>query len=79
MTKRFEAKQHNTAVWWLLDRPPARTMTTVKMLVYYEHYGTPGAAIEREKNIKHWPREWKIDLILSMNPNWHDLYEEIIL
>jgi putative endonuclease len=27
--------------------------------------------------MKHWPREWKIDLILSMNPNWRDLYNEI--
>jgi putative endonuclease len=50
----------------------------VKMLVYYEHHDTAVAAIQREKNIKHWPREWKIDLILSMNPNWRDLYLEIV-
>jgi predicted GIY-YIG superfamily endonuclease len=35
------------------------------MLVYYEQYDTAAAAIQREKNIKHWSREWKIDLILS--------------
>ena len=40
----------------------------VKMLVYYEQHATALAAIQREKNIKHWSREWKIDLILSMNP-----------
>jgi putative endonuclease len=47
------------------------------MLVYYERHDTAAAAIQREKNIKHWPREWKIDLILSINPDWNDLYEEI--
>ena len=40
----------------------------IKMLVYYERHDTAAAAIQREKTIKHWPREWKIDLILSMNP-----------
>ena len=49
----------------------------VKMLVYYERHDTAAAAIQREKNIKHWPREWKIDLILSINPDWRDLYDEI--
>ena len=49
----------------------------IKMLVYYEQHDTATAAIQREKNIKHWPREWKIDLILSMNPDWRDLYDEI--
>ena len=29
-----------------------------------------GAALQREKNIKHWSREWKIDLIVSRNPEW---------
>jgi putative endonuclease len=49
----------------------------VKMLVYYEQHGTAMAAIQREKNIKHWSRSWKIDLIRSMNPDWRDLWEEI--
>jgi putative endonuclease len=49
----------------------------VKMLVYYEQHDTAIAAIQREKNIKHWSREWKIDLILSMNPEWRDLYNDI--
>jgi putative endonuclease len=42
----------------------------VKMLVYYEQHATAIAAIQREKNIKHWSRQWKIDLIRSMNPDW---------
>jgi putative endonuclease len=49
----------------------------IKMLVYYERHDTALAAIQREKNMKHWPREWKVDLIVSMNPDWRDLYEEI--
>jgi putative endonuclease len=36
------------------------------------------AALQREKNIKHWSREWKIDLIVASNPDWRDLYEEIV-
>jgi putative endonuclease len=50
----------------------------VKMLVYYERHDTAVAAIQREKNIKHWSREWKIDLILSLNPDWRDLYDDIV-
>jgi len=50
----------------------------IKRLVYFESYDTALAAIQREKNIKHWPREWKIDLIVRDNPNWNDLYDEIV-
>jgi putative endonuclease len=50
----------------------------VKMLVYYEQHTTAIGAIQREKNIKHWSRAWKIDLIRSMNPDWHDLWDEIV-
>ena len=50
----------------------------IKMLVYYEQHDAPSAAIQREKNIKHWSREWKIDLIVSMNPEWRDLYGDIV-
>jgi len=49
----------------------------VKSLVYFERHDTAIAAIQREKNIKHWSRAWKIDLIVSMNPEWRDLYDEI--
>lgn len=50
----------------------------VKMLVYYEQHATALAAIQREKNIKHWSRKWKIDLICSMNPDWRDLWDDIV-
>ena len=50
----------------------------VKMLVYYEQHATAMAAIQREKNIKHWSRQSKIDLIRSMNPDWRDLWDDIV-
>jgi putative endonuclease len=49
----------------------------VKLLVYFEPHETINAAIQREKNIEHWSREWKIDLIVKANPGWRDLYDEI--
>ena len=50
----------------------------VKMLVFYEQHATALAAIQREKNIKHWPRAWKVDLIRSTNPQWRDLWECVV-
>jgi putative endonuclease len=47
-------------------------------LVYFESHETIASALQREKNIKHWSREWKIDLIAASNPDWRDLYEEIV-
>ena len=49
----------------------------VKLLVYYESYPDVRDAIQREKNIKHWPRRWKLALIERGNPEWRDLYEEL--
>ena len=51
---------------------------SVKMLVYYEQHATAMTAIQREKNIKHWSRAWKIDLIRSMNPQWRDLWDDVV-
>ncbi len=42
-------------------------------LVYYETYPTILEAIAREKQMKHWKREWKIKRIKEMNPDWKDL------
>ncbi len=49
----------------------------LKMLVYYEIYDYVNFARQRERNIKHWSREWKIALIEKLNPNWDDLYESL--
>ncbi len=42
-------------------------------LVYFEGYSSISQAIEREKQLKGWKREWKDSLIEMMNPNWEDL------
>lgn len=50
----------------------------VHSLVRYETCGTMETAISREKAIKEWKRAWKIRLIEEKNPDWRDLYEELI-
>ena len=49
----------------------------VNRLVWFETYDAPREAIEREKEIKKWRRDWKIALIEKKNPNWRDLFSEI--
>jgi putative endonuclease len=49
----------------------------IKRLVWCEYHDTILGAIQREKNMKHWPRAWKVRLILAMNPDWADLYETL--
>ena len=49
----------------------------LKMLVWYETYDLVTDAIQRESNIKHWLRRWKLDLIEEENPEWNDLYESL--
>ncbi len=46
----------------------------VHRLVYFEYFGEIGAAIQREKTMKKWPRQWKINLIERDNPHWEDLF-----
>jgi putative endonuclease len=45
----------------------------VHLLVHVEEYSSIKEAITREKQLKHWKREWKIDLIEKTNPEWLDL------
>ena len=47
-------------------------------LVYYEYTNDIYTAIKREKQMKKWKRKWKLQLIESMNPDWNDLYKELI-
>lgn len=49
----------------------------IKTLVYYEIHQDINAAIHHEKLIKKWKREYKIDAIEKMNPDWRDLYFDI--
>ena len=46
-------------------------------LVYAEFHPEPGAAIAREKQLKKWRREWKIELIEKNNADWRDLFDVI--
>ena len=49
----------------------------LKRLVYFEQLATIHDAIQREHNIKHWPRAWKVRKIMADNPDWDDLYPVI--
>jgi putative endonuclease len=46
-------------------------------LVWMEEHEDIRAAIQREKNIKHWSRAWKARMIIEANPEWQDLYESL--
>ena len=50
----------------------------IKQLVYFGQFDSIHDAIQREKNIKHWPRAWKTRLIYLQNPTWRDLYPELL-
>jgi putative endonuclease len=50
----------------------------VHTLVYYETFEDINAAIAREKAMKFWKRKWKVAIIEESNPEWHDLYNELI-
>ena len=51
----------------------------VKKLVHFETHQNVRAAIQREKTLKHWVRAWKVALIEEDNPEWRDLYEDLVL
>ncbi|WP_234979878.1 GIY-YIG nuclease family protein [Fibrobacter sp. UWEL] len=46
----------------------------VDKLVYFEEFQSITDAIAREKQLKHWNRQWKNALICKMNPEWNDLF-----
>ena len=46
----------------------------IHRLVWFESFGDIALAIQREKTMKHWSRQWKINAIERDNPNWDDLY-----
>ena len=67
----YEHKMH-------LDKKSFTAKYNVTKLVYFEETSDVKAAIEREKQIKSWPRQRKIGLIFDFNPGWFDLYDRII-
>jgi len=50
----------------------------VHKLIYYEEINDVKVAIQREKQIKKWERQWKINLIEKNNPEWKDLYYDLL-
>ncbi len=50
----------------------------IHRLVYFELWGSISDATEREMRLKKWNRAWKVELIESVNPNWRDLWNEIL-
>jgi putative endonuclease len=50
----------------------------LKRLVYFEQYDDIRHARQREQNLKHYTRAWKVRLILLNNPKWDDLYEQLM-
>lgn len=62
---------------WQHREAPVPSFTkkyAIKTLVWYETHTDIRAAITREKQLKKWNRDWKINLIQSANPTWCDLY-----
>ena len=49
-----------------------------KTLVWFEGFGEPHLAISREKKLKRWRREWKFALIEAENPDWRDLWWDLV-
>ena len=49
----------------------------LKRLVYFERHEEIGSAIQREQNMKHWSRAWKVNRILAANPYWGDPYDRL--
>ena len=49
----------------------------VHHLVYFEETSDVRSALQREKHMKIWKREWKIRLVQQMNPDWDDLYDTL--
>ena len=50
----------------------------VSRLVYVEEFDNINEALHREKCIKKWNRKWKLRIIEEQNPDWNDLYENIL-
>ena len=48
-------------------------------LVWFEQHDTMESAIGREKAIKEWKRAWKLELIEEANPQWQDLYDQLLV
>lgn len=64
-------KQHKTKIY----KQSFTAKYSIDKLVYYESTENSESAITREKQLKNWTRQWKLDLIEKNNPRWEDLSE----
>ena len=66
-------------IWQHKERcvPGFTSRYNLDRLVYFEEHAEAEAAIRREKRLKFWRREWKLDLVRKFNPDWQDLYPVI--
>lgn len=53
-------------------------VTNVTLLMYYEIFDSINEALLREKQMKIWKRDWKINKIEGLNPEWNDLYPTLV-
>ena len=51
----------------------------VGILVWYEQHASRESAFVRERQLKKWKRVWKLELIEKANPDWRDLYDDLLL
>ena len=56
---------------------PAPAAGQAHTLVYHEYTSDVRVALAREKCLKKWNRQWKINLIEKDNPEWRDLYDKL--
>ena len=66
LARRVEEHRHETASKFTKKY-------VVKRLVWFEEHESIAYAIMREKTIKKWPRQWKINVIEELNPDWNDI------
>ena len=64
----------NTKTRW---SPVSRLKYGVDRLLWFESHDDREPALRREKQIKGWKRDWKINLIESQNRGWTDLYDSL--
>jgi putative endonuclease len=58
--------------------PGFTTRYFVSRLVHYEQHADAAIADARERRLKRWRRDWKIELVEQNNPTWRDLYDEVL-
>ena len=58
--------------------PGITSQYAIHLLVYYEYFADEASARRHEQDIRRMHRIWKLELIESRNPDWRDLYEDLM-